>query len=127
MTGSSLPAVLAEIAEVAGPEAAWAMARVHGGVTVYIPREASQGHWLTELVGLEAARKICDHFRVANTGVRLLIPIAKQAAARERLIKALEAGMSAPEAASAAGMHERSAYRLRRRIAQRDDAQDELF
>lgn len=127
MTHSCLPAVLAEIAEVAGPEAAWALARTHGGVTVYIPRAARDDHWLTELVGREAARKICNHFRVADTGVRLLIPLAKQAAAREKLVKALEDGMSAPEAASVAGMHERTAYRTRKKLAAKDDRQGDLF
>lgn len=127
MTASSLPTVLAEIAAVAGQEAAWALARAHGGVTVYIPHRAKNGHWLTELVGFDAADKICQHYRVGDSGIRLLIPLAKQAAARERLVKALEAGMSAPEAASTAGMHERTAYRARKKIAGEDDRQGKLF
>ena len=124
---SSLPAVMSEIMEVAGPEAAWALARAHGGTTVYIPTRASRDHWLTELVGLKAARQICDHYRVANTGIRLLIPIGRQAAQRQRLVKALEQGLSAPDAASASGMHERSAFRARSRLKARDTRQGRLF
>jgi len=127
---SVLPGVLAEIAEAAGVEAAWALARAHGGTTVYIPREAEESHWLTELVGLDAARKICKHFRVANTGARILIPIARQGEQRQRLVRALQAGMSATQAAQAAGMHERSAFRARARLRTceaDDDRQKKLF
>jgi len=124
---SSLPSVLAEIAHVAGADAAWALARTHGGTTIYIPHQAKPGHWLAELVGLAAAQKICRYYRVGDSGIRLLIPLAKQAGSRERLVKALADGMSAPEAARTAGMHERTAYRARKRIADRDDDQGSLF
>ncbi|MDA4629930.1 hypothetical protein NZA98_02170, partial [Escherichia coli] len=98
MANNSLPLVIAEIAEVAGVEAAWAMSQAFGGQTVYIPREATPGHWLVELVGIEAAAKICKHYRAGNAGMQVLIPLAKNHAAKQRLIKALEAGMSATEA-----------------------------
>jgi hypothetical protein len=127
---SMLPAIMAEIAEVAGVDAAWALARAHGGTTIYIPREPFEGHWLVELVGEEAAAKICKHFRVANTGARVLIPIARQGEQRMRLVKALEAGMSAPQAASVAGMHERSAFRARKKLKKQgrgDNRQGKLF
>ncbi|CAN0654320.1 helix-turn-helix domain-containing protein [Nitratireductor aquimarinus] len=123
--GSSLPSILAEIADVAGAEAAWALARTQGGTTIYIPREAEDDHWLTELVGKEAASKICNHFRVGNTGARIPIPLAKQSEQRVRLQKALEAGMSAPQAARAAGMHERSAFRARARMKDNDEIDDQ--
>ncbi len=122
---TDLPLVTAEIERVAGYEAALKLSQAKGGQTVYIPREAVEGHWLTELLGLEAARKICDHYRVANTGAKLLIPIARQAVQRRLLVEALENGASAPAAAAAAGMHERSAYRARKRI--KDDSQGSLF
>ena len=125
--GSMLPAVLAEIADVAGAEAAWALARAKGGTTVYIPYSPAEDHWLTELVGEPAAEAICKHFRVANTGTRVLIPIAKQGQQRERLYRALQDGMSAPQAASVAGMHERSAFRARKRMkkSRRKDETDD--
>ena len=120
-----LPIVIAEIELVAGPEAALQLSLAKGGQTVYIPREARADHWLAEVVGLEAAVKICVHYRVANTGARLLIPIAKQALQRRRLYEALEAGSSASKAAEAAGMHERSAFRARKKLRCKD--QGDLF
>lgn len=116
MTKSHMPEVFVEIARVAGTEAAWELVRAQGGVTVYIPAELKEDHWLVELVGVEAAQKICNHYRTGRGGVRLTIPTAKHATSRERLVKALEAGMTAPQAALASGMHERSAYRARKRI-----------
>lgn len=127
MSNSSLPLVIAEIAEVAGVEAAWAMSQAFGGQTIYIPRESSPGHWLTELIGIEAATKICKHYRAGNAGVQVLIPLAKNHAAKQRLIKALEAGMSATQAASVAGMHERTAFRTRKKLGEKDDRQGKLF
>lgn len=120
-----MPEILIEIAQVAGKEAAWELVRAQGGVTIYLPAEIKKDHWLVELVGIDAAEKICKHFRSGRGGVRVTIPMAKYATSRERLIKALEAGMTAPQAALAAGMHERSAYRARKRI--RKEKQGNLF
>lgn len=125
MTRSSLPGVLAEIADIAGTEIAWAIARAQGGITVYIPAQPGDDHWLVELVGREAADKISQHFVPGKNGIRIEIPMAKHTRARERLVKALEAGMTAPQAALAAGMHQRSAYRARKRI--RKQKQGSLF
>lgn len=122
---TDLPVVVAEIEQVAGYEAALKLAQAKGGQTVYIPGEAKPGHWLTELLGLETAQKICNHYRVGNSGIRILIPIAKQAIQKRCLVEALEAGSSAPAAAAAAGMHERSAYRARKKI--KDGRQGSLF
>lgn len=122
---TKLPLITAEIERVAGKEAAIKLSRERGGRTIYTPYEIQEDHWLAELVGLEAARKICEHYRVGNAGARLLIPIAKQAMQRHVMTEALEAGASASKAAEASGMHERSAYRNRRRI--RDQRQGKLF
>lgn len=118
-----LPVVIAEIERVAGHETALALAFAKGGQTVYIPAYAQEGHWLTDLVGLEAAAKICNHYRVANTGVRLLIPIAKTAMQRRQLVEALEKGSSAYQAAAKAKMHWRTAFRIRKKLK----GQGELF
>ncbi|MFT4162840.1 helix-turn-helix domain-containing protein [Shinella sp.] len=122
---TDLPVVIAEIERVAGREAALKLAMAKGGLTIYTPYSVTADHWLSQLVGLEAAMKICEHYRVGNTGARILIPIAKQAMQRRALVEALEAGASAPKAAEAAGMHERSAYRNRKRL--RDERQGKLF
>lgn len=71
-----LPAVLEEIADVAGVEAMWALVRARGGTVVFIPPRAQHRHWLTEIVGYEAAGKICKHFR-SNHQSKVKIPIAR--------------------------------------------------
>ncbi|MGI8396351.1 helix-turn-helix domain-containing protein [Agrobacterium deltaense] len=122
-----LPVVMREIAEVAGLEAAWAIVQAQGGRVAYIPAKAAPGHWLPELVGMEAAAKICNFYKAGDSGYRILVPIAKDAAKRLRLVKALADGMSAPDAAAAAGMHVRSAFRARKRMKHSDDDQGSLF
>ncbi|ADZ72419.1 helix-turn-helix domain-containing protein [Polymorphum gilvum] len=125
---SYLPGILVEIAEVAGIDAALKLAAEKGGQTVYIPSHASDDHWLTATVGWDAAARICDHLRVRNTGGRFLIPIAREASARRALVKALESGASARQAAAASGCHERTAYRTRARLRRRKDPrQGDLF
>lgn len=122
---TQMPLIIAEIERVAGIDAALKLSLAKGGRTIYTPYSVTADHWLARLLGLEAATKICEHYRVGNTGARILIPIAKQAMQRRALVEALENGASAPKAAEAAGMHERSAYRNRRRI--RDQRQGKLF
>lgn len=122
-----LPGILAEIAEVAGLNAALKLAAEKGGQTVYIPSHASDDHWLTRTVGPEAAAAICELYRVRNTGGRFLIPIAREASARRALVKALENGASARQAAAASGLHERTAFRARARIKAKDPSQGDLF
>jgi len=72
-----LPTVLAEIADAAGIDAAIDLARAYGGQTVYVPSRPKPDHWLVDTVGREAAEKICDHYRVRDSGARLLIPLAR--------------------------------------------------
>ncbi|WP_428700187.1 helix-turn-helix domain-containing protein [Stappia sp.] len=124
---SYLPGILAEIAEVAGLDAALKLAAEKGGQTVYIPSHADDGHWLTDTVGREAAAAICELYRVRNTGGRFLIPIAREASARRALVKALENGASARQAAAASGLHERTAFRTRARLKSKDPRQGDLF
>ena len=124
---SYLPEILAQIAEAAGLDAALKLAAARGGQTVYIPSHAAQHHWLTDVVGLPAAIKICDHFRVRDSGARLLIPIARRSSAQRTLVKALENGASAREAAAAAGVHERTAFRARQRLKTGSGNQGDLF
>lgn len=63
-----LPPLLNEIAEVAGVVAAVQIAEARGGTRVHFPARAPDGHWLVELVGREAADKLCAHFRATEAG-----------------------------------------------------------
>lgn len=124
---SRLPAVLAELVDVAGPEAAWALIRVRGGTTVYLPREVGADHWLSQAVGVDAAAKICRHFSAGSSGMHLSLPTAGVRSPRQRLVQELRNGASAAQAALAAGMTERSAYRHRARLKDDDDDQGRLL
>lgn len=120
-----LPGIMREIVDVAGAAAAWEIARTCGGRPVTFPAHVDNNHWLVELVGLDAAQKLCDHFSVGGKRVRIEIPLARDAERRLRLIKALEGGMAATDAAAVSGMHVRTAYRTRKKM--KEDDQGELF
>lgn len=115
-----LPAVIADIAEVAGIDAARAIAAEKGGQEVSIPAEAKEGHWLVDLVGMAAARKICDLYRETtkeggHRGRRLLVPMANVRSG-EVLVRAIEAGGTNNRIAALSGKHERTVRRTRARM-----------
>jgi len=112
---SEVPAALAEIAEVAGWAAAWALADAKGGQEIFIPRSAGRKHWLTLLVGFEAANLICRHYRSDHT-MRLLIPMASALRRERAMLLALEAGQSSNATAAALGVHKRTVYRRRAKL-----------
>lgn len=118
-----LPSIIAEIAEVAGMDAAWALARAKGGQQVFIPAKAKPDHWLPRLVGMEAAEAICKHFSTNYRGVDILIPMAVAWRRHEILSKALSDGVPVDKAAALAGVHRRTVFRHRRR----NKDQGELF
>lgn len=134
MTESGLPGLLGEIAEVAGLPAALALAETVGGTRVCIPARMPENHWLIDTVGREAADKICAHFRTLSpdqneAGARHIViprgPAGCLAKARTILARELDNGTSAREAARRAGLSERSAFRMRKRL--KSDRQGELF
>lgn len=126
MSYSWLPPLLAEIAGVVGLDAALRLAEKKGGGRITVPARAPDGHWLVELLGREAADKLCDHYReVGPEGVgrgrNLDLPVgpagtlvAAQRDARRRVLAAIEGGMSAEEAARQAGVTRRTAYRAKK-------------
>lgn len=130
---TSLPGILADIADIAGVEVAYEIARSHGGTRVSIPPRAVQGHWLTELVGFETADRICQGLATLDPDGKLrgvqneVIPRGPASilrAARRRAQEALDEGMSTREAARASGLHERTIWRMK---AKEDDGQGSLF
>jgi hypothetical protein len=132
-----LPGLLAEIAEVAGLDAAMTLAEAVGGTRVTIPARASADHWLTTTVGPKAAEAICDHFRILSAegreaGARHVViprgPAGCLEKARLRLARELDKGVSAREAARRAGLSERAAFRMRARMKTEENAdQGKLF
>lgn len=108
-----LPGLLAEIAEVAGLDAALKVAEARGGSRTHFPARAPDGHWLVELVGREAANKLCAHFRTtARGGIELLVPLGPMgfySKARVTFQKLVDGGMPVAEASRHVGVHLRTA------------------
>ncbi|KEG17064.1 helix-turn-helix domain-containing protein [Bartonella bacilliformis] len=113
---SRFPAIMSEIANVAGIEAAWNMVRVFGGRQIYIPGRIENADWLIEIVGFEEAVQLINHFCFNGAGTRLLIPLVKDALRRQKMVQALQNGWSAGDAAAVSGMHVRTAYRLKKKM-----------
>lgn len=131
---TSLPGILADIADIAGMDVAYEIARSHGGTRVSIPPRAVAGHWLTELVGFETADKICQGLATLDPDGKLrgvqheVIPKGPAAvlkAARRQARTALARGVSVREAARISGLHERTIWRMK--ADEDDDAQGSLF
>lgn len=125
-----LPELLAEIAEVAGLEAALKIAEARGGTRTHFPGRAPDGHWLPELVGREAANKLCDHFRIKQRcGVELLVPMGPKgfySKARVKFDKLVAGGSSVAEASRLVGVHLRTARYWRAKKSS-DTDQESLF
>jgi hypothetical protein len=118
-----LPALLAEIAEVAGLEAALAIAEARGGSRTVFPARAPDGHWMVELIGREATDKLCAHFRSGGGGIELDVPmgpVAYYRKARRRLAQLVDEGVPVARAAHQIGLHLRTARRWRSRARQSD-------
>ena len=126
---SWLPALLAEIAEVAGLEAALKLAEARGGTEIYVPAEAPADHWLTEAVGQQAAAAICRHFTGSGPGCRLEIPLGpagSHAQLRRQVDKLIAEGKSEREIALATRYTGRG-VRMRKAKARRAAEDHDLF
>ena len=123
-----LPALLAEIAQVAGLEAALKLAETRGGTEIYVPADAPAGHWLADTVGAQAAKAICSHFTGAGPGCRLELPTGPagtMAQIRRKVDRMIAEGKSEREIALACGYTGRG-VRMRRAKARAALAQEDL-
>jgi hypothetical protein len=137
LTRSSLPGLLGQIAEIAGPTAALQIAQARGGTRIAIPPQAEPDHWLTECVGFEVADQICKGLAIVDADDRKkgvtgeVLPLGDASVlktAKRRLRQALAEGYSARDAARIAGLHERTAWREKARLnGSDDDGQQSLF
>lgn len=117
-----LPPLLAEIAEVAGIDAALAIADAKGGQQAFIVAHLRPDNWLVAAVGLEKAKLISDHFCSGRLRLKLTIPLGPAGSyqsLRRRTSRVLEEaasrGASANEMAAAAGVTTRTVHRFRSR------------
>lgn len=94
---NDLPGILADIADVAGEEAAIAVAKALGGTRVYIPPVPRPDHWLSQLIGHEAACILADRLTCGLAGVRVDLPAGPAAwyvSARAQVDRMIEQGRS---------------------------------
>jgi hypothetical protein len=126
-----LPGVLAEIAEVAGDDAALAIAQARGGTQVYVPPVPPEDHWLCQLVGLKAARDIADLLTCGVGGRRLEVPLGPAGHAaniRAKVDAMLRDGASERDIALATRYTTRAIRRRRAKLGlESDDGQMSLF
>ncbi len=123
MSYSWLPSLLAEIAEVAGLDAALALARARGGSRITIPAAPGKGHWLCKLVGREAALALAEHFATSDgvsrrRGAILELPVGPvgaHAQVSRRVDAMIRAGVSADEIARTVGVSRRTVFRRKGR------------
>lgn len=115
-----LPEPLDVIADAAGLDAALKLADAYGGTRVSFPARVSDDHWLSQLVGLEAAKAICKEMAQISPGGRMrgageiVIPRGPAnhyAKARARFNQLREEELSVRKAARIVQVHEQTGFR----------------
>ncbi|SCW61613.1 hypothetical protein SAMN02927924_01679 [Sphingobium faniae] len=128
---SSLPGVLAEIADVAGEDAALAIASARGGTQIYVPPVPDADHWISKLVGVEAARAIADRLTCGiGIALRLDLPLgpAGHAARQRAQVDAMIAeNRSERDIALATGYTIRTIRRRRAKLGKPEDDRQLTF
>ena len=122
-----LPPLLAEIAEVAGLDAALTLAEELGGQKIYMPtaERLRDTHNLAEMLGFDAARKLAARYG----GDMLEIPLGpacSETRLRRRIARMIESGASSNAIAAACGVTFRTVTRHRAKT-RGDDSQGNLF
>ncbi len=114
-----LPGQAGEIEEVIGLDAAVALIKARGGLTVEVPSSRAENTALARIVGAEACQKMIDYYGPG----RLPIPMAGIVgrAARDRALKAramkmIDAGASNAQIVMACGLSRRTVQNYRREI-----------
>lgn len=134
-----LPGVLQEIADVTDSHTANMIAQAYGGSRVQIPATAKpKNHWLTDLVGYQKAKEICNYFRVVTSDERVVglyveLPLGSQSRT-EIVRKRIEAGLAKKDSydqiAREVGVSRMTVIRHKKRLEAKkppDDRQLNLF
>jgi DNA-binding NarL/FixJ family response regulator len=125
MSSAPLPQILAEVAEIAGLDAALRLAQARGGRRLYVPQKPTPD-FVAE-IGEPAALALSKLY--ANETISVpLGPTGAVKQAKRAVHEALARGLSAGDAARVAGVTERTVYNHRaRRRAEQDSRQGRLF
>lgn len=130
-----LPALLAEIAEVAGLDAALAVADAKGGINARFCSRLGPENWLVKAVGMEKAKLISDHFTSGRGRIEFDIPLGptgsykRDMLARARAMQqALASGEKTNHTARRLGITRRSVQRFKLKLGEaKDPDQPDLF
>lgn len=126
-----LPGILAEIADVAGEDAAITIARAMGGAQVYIPPVPGPDHWLTRLVGQERAGAIAERLTAGLIGRRVTLPLGPRRhdlPRRAQLDRLIAEGRSTRDIVLTTGYTTRRVEQRRAELRERGpDSQLKLF
>jgi hypothetical protein len=131
---AALPGILADIAEVAGEDAALAVARARGGRQIYIPPRPANDHWLAQLIGFEPAVAVCDRLTAGVGPRRAEVPLgsfsAYRAESRDRyrvMDDMIREQKSESDIAAVTGYTTRAVRRRRKKLGQPADARQISF
>jgi hypothetical protein len=106
------PGLLGEVYDVAGAEAAMALAEKYGGLKVSVPAAPTADSPLAQCVGLETARWLGEHYGAES----LRVPLGPRD--RTRQIEALVAdGWTTADIVRRLGVADRTVARARDRLA----------
>lgn len=101
-----------DLKELIGKEAAATLMFERGGLDIFVPKEATAEHPLAKLLGLAAAKSLCDVY--AST--RIVVPNGKKARPKNKDARQmLGQGMSVSQVAAKLGLTERYVWELRAR------------
>jgi hypothetical protein len=123
----ALPDVLQRIEEELGQGAMLQFAHAFGGQRVNIPRKVRANSPLARELGADLAQKIVD---VLGGGADITVPMGPatlMGRAKRRAYQLIAEGKSANAVVREVGLHEVTVRRLRRRLRERDERQDDLF
>ncbi|PZP54354.1 MAG: hypothetical protein DI595_00200 [Agrobacterium fabrum] len=118
--------LLNRIADIAGERAAIILGREKAGQQIYIPETVSEGHWLCELIGLEAATKLSSSLG----SQKIVVPPALGGDKRRRaaiLAEMIDKGYSNNQIVRATGVSLSTVTLHRNRRPKADDPQGSLF
>ncbi len=121
-----LPGVLADIADIAGEDAALAVAAARGGTQIYIPPSPDRDHWLSRLVGIQAAKAIADRLTCGVGGMRVELPLGPKghaARVRAKVDRMIQDNRSERDIALATGYTIRGVRKRKAKLKPHDDRQ----
>jgi len=108
-----------ELLGLLGDQATMTLVYSHGGTQVFVPAHAPTHHWLSQLIGPEAADKLCAHFAVTSAGGRsagatVELPRPSCKLRRMKFRKLDDQGLSAADIARQLGLSARCVRQYRR-------------